>query len=167
LDAFVGVLQRNISNEELLSHARIVLQQITSNSERNAAHIRRIMPPKLARRMGKLESPAPDVAFIMEHYAKQGWGVPAAVAQETVRKFKETFDCNNTSDVVADVVAERAQQKLKETCQACGKTAAELGKNMLKCSACTLAPFYCGSECQKAAWPAHKAECKANRKESR
>jgi hypothetical protein len=50
-------------------------------------------------------------------------------------------------------------------CVACCKTADDLGVERLhRCSACMLARLYCSSECQKACWKMHKAECKANRK---
>jgi hypothetical protein len=55
--------------------------------------------------------------------------------------------------------------RLGEVCVACGKTCADVGmKQLLKCSGCTLAPKYCSAACQKECWPAHKTECKANRK---
>jgi hypothetical protein len=56
-------------------------------------------------------------------------------------------------------------RKVADVCVACGKSAAEVGTTrLLACSGCTIAPKYCGAECQKASWGAHKAECKANRK---
>ena len=52
-----------------------------------------------------------------------------------------------------------------QVCVACGKSAVDVRvKKLLKCSACTIEPKYCSVECQHACWPAHKAECKANRK---
>jgi hypothetical protein len=55
-------------------------------------------------------------------------------------------------------------KEIGQTCMACGKTAADVGaKNLLKCSACTIGPVYCGAACQRASWEAHKTECKANR----
>jgi hypothetical protein len=52
-----------------------------------------------------------------------------------------------------------------EACVMCGKTREQTGlKQLLKCSGCTIAPRYCGAECQKGHWKAHKAECKANKK---
>ncbi len=50
------------------------------------------------------------------------------------------------------------------TCTGCGKTAAEAGlKRLLACSACTIAPEYCGLECQLACWGTHRAECRENK----
>jgi hypothetical protein len=67
-----------------------------------------------------------------------------------------------------DDLASMKQQDLwmsNGACQACGKTSEDVGmKQLLKCSACTLATRYCSAACQKACWGAHKAECKANRK---
>ncbi len=60
---------------------------------------------------------------------------------------------------------EREQRKQAEACMACGKTAASLKmRRLLNCSACTIGPTYCSTECQKACWKSHKVECKANRK---
>ncbi len=61
----------------------------------------------------------------------------------------------------------REQQQQQLACTACGKTTAMLGeKKLLICSACTLAPSYCSVECQRACWKEHKAECKANKKQT-
>ena len=53
-----------------------------------------------------------------------------------------------------------------KACVACGKTCADLGggKKLVKCSACTIEPYYCSVECQKLCWYAHKTECKENKK---
>jgi hypothetical protein len=57
-----------------------------------------------------------------------------------------------------------AKHKSPKVCSACGKSSDEMGKRkMLRCSVCSVAPVYCSTECQHAAWPGHKAECKANR----
>jgi hypothetical protein len=57
-----------------------------------------------------------------------------------------------------------AESRDAEVCANCGKSASKHGVTLLRCSACKIAPTYCGVECQRAAWPGHKAECKANRK---
>jgi hypothetical protein len=57
------------------------------------------------------------------------------------------------------------KSKVRDVCVRCSKTAADEGlRKLLKCSACTIAPLYCSTACQKACWKEHKAECKANRK---
>jgi hypothetical protein len=92
-------------------------------------------------------------------------------------------------DVFVRMVTEREKRIAEEVCAGCGRTAREAEvaaageaglkpageaglkpageaglKRLSRCSACTVAPCYCSSECQRACWPAHKAECKANRK---
>jgi hypothetical protein len=60
---------------------------------------------------------------------------------------------------------EYEERKIREVCVNCGKQAAEMPlQRLLKCSACTIMPAYCSTECQKACWKGHKVECKANRK---
>ncbi|EAU91994.1 hypothetical protein CC1G_05981 [Coprinopsis cinerea okayama7 len=52
----------------------------------------------------------------------------------------------------------RQVQVASDKCKACGKRDAKL----MKCGACK-SVNYCGSTCQKADWPAHKAICKSLR----
>ena len=48
-------------------------------------------------------------------------------------------------------------------CGHCGRTAAEAGApKLMACSGCRVAR-YCSRGCQKAAWPKHKVECRAQR----
>jgi len=44
-------------------------------------------------------------------------------------------------------------------CSGCGKRP-QTGKHLLRCAAC-LVTFYCGAECQRAAWKVHKPACNA------
>lgn len=48
----------------------------------------------------------------------------------------------------------------QDKCDRCGKTQAVLGRKLKKCTACQVT-FYCGKECQKAAWKNHKHVCRA------
>lgn len=61
--------------------------------------------------------------------------------------------------------AAKGEKFLKTACAQCS-----IPKPLLRqpeqgrCSACTLAPWYCSRTCQKAHWAEHKAECRANLK---
>jgi len=44
-------------------------------------------------------------------------------------------------------------------CDECGRTAAAVNTKLMVCSRCHSA-IYCSMECQKAAWPGHKVDCK-------
>ena len=50
---------------------------------------------------------------------------------------------------------------LPHCCALCGKTESELaaGEKLRKCGGCGVVR-YCSGECQKAAWPGHKKECR-------
>jgi len=47
----------------------------------------------------------------------------------------------------------------QDKCDRCGKTQALLGRKLKKCTVCQVT-FYCGKECQKAAWKKHKKICR-------
>jgi hypothetical protein len=65
---------------------------------------------------------------------------------------------------MADFSSEPVTLKWEVACVACGKTSSDVGGGKLaKCAACTVAPRYCSSECQRMCWRAHKAECQANK----
>jgi len=49
----------------------------------------------------------------------------------------------------------------KDQCENCGKTQAVNGSRLKQCQRCNKA-LYCGRDCQKAAWKAHKKVCKSN-----
>ncbi|KAK7707763.1 hypothetical protein SLS63_013683 [Diaporthe eres] len=44
------------------------------------------------------------------------------------------------------------------SCYHCGKIEADLGKKLSRCARCKVAS-YCGQDCQKAHWKAHKPSC--------
>ncbi len=72
---------------------------------------------------------------------------------------------SEATEAMVQAVEEQERMKMAEMCMVCGKTRAELGMQaLLKCSACSIEPKYCSAECQKVAWPSHKAGCKANRR---
>ena len=50
----------------------------------------------------------------------------------------------------------------KAACAVCGRTAGgpDGVRELLRCGRC-LVVEYCGAECQRKAWPAHKRECAA------
>ncbi|KDQ07503.1 hypothetical protein BOTBODRAFT_149196 [Botryobasidium botryosum FD-172 SS1] len=55
----------------------------------------------------------------------------------------------------------QSQRKDYAQCQYCWKSKAD-GITLKKCAACQMEE-YCSRECQKNAWPSHKARCKMNR----
>jgi len=48
----------------------------------------------------------------------------------------------------------------QDRCDHCGKMQSLLGQKLKKCAICQVT-FYCGRECQKAAWKTHKKVCKS------
>jgi hypothetical protein len=84
--------------------------------------------------------------------------------QITPRDSQDWNEHQNADEVMG--VIRKLATKTPRVCEMCGKTAAQLGVRRLQtCSACTIAPTYCGAECQRACWGAHKAECRAHRSE--
>jgi hypothetical protein len=83
-------------------------------------------------------------------------------------EFLEGFKLDGSiSEEMVQEVEERECRRMAQLCVGCGKTREQLDmRPLLRCSACTVAPGYCGAACQKAHWPAHKVECKANRKKT-
>ncbi|KAK0644146.1 hypothetical protein B0T16DRAFT_460228 [Cercophora newfieldiana] len=46
------------------------------------------------------------------------------------------------------------------SCHACGKVAADIGKPLLRCTGCSVAPgWFCNKDCQKKDWRNHKKSC--------
>ena len=63
----------------------------------------------------------------------------------------------------ADAAVKAATRGRRFACAACGALPAQDATPFQKCAACT-AVTYCGKECQRAHWPAHRADCKKLRK---
>ena len=71
-----------------------------------------------------------------------------------------------TNEALLDLLSGRGPTQPPGTvCDHCGKTAAQASVSRLKaCSHCHDVR-YCDAACQTAAWPGHKAACKARRAE--
>jgi hypothetical protein len=140
------VAKHKEKNEHLTTGICLLLDSLSLNHEENTQKIVKLRGIKHIHRVSKNEH--------LEH--------DSDVGPIMLRVFAG-FRSRNLG--LFEAVEERDRQKLAEACVACGKTAGGLGlSRLLRCSACTVAPLYCSSECQKACWKAHKAECKANRK---
>jgi tetratricopeptide (TPR) repeat protein len=63
----------------------------------------------------------------------------------------------------AEAAAKAATRGRSFACAACGALPALKAPAFQKCAACT-GVTYCGKECQRAHWPAHRADCKKLRK---
>ncbi len=140
---------------------RSVFTEMTRKHEENQAYLTRIMSPKQTKLLYKsgfdLQSVVFDeVASADDEFLQEvGWNREAGI---------QWLADDMQKDAIAQKFHVRAQEKQAEACTACGKTAGELGlERLLRCGACTLRPWYCSAECQRACWGAHKAECKANR----
>ena len=98
------------------------------------------------------------------------WVDPHALrhaAEEAEKAFATVPECQNVDQTMINVFAryQRKQEKLGlRTCGNAGCGAVEAHVSQFRtCSACKAA-WYCRPECQRAAWPTHKAECKAARR---
>jgi hypothetical protein len=164
-EVLLALAERVKDNTRVVCWIRTVLTAITSNHQGNRVHLTRIMTPKQNKLLHKSGSElhyffgahsCPDD----DSEALNETGVPRKGMTPLLRWIENDIQ----RDAVAQKFHDRAQEKQAEACTACGKTAGELGlARMLRCSACTLRPWYCSAECQRACWGAHKAECKANR----
>jgi hypothetical protein len=165
IDAVLKVVRKHKSeSQEFLLHTRGILIAMTENNVENTAYLKQAMPGSKAKLLrSAFECGHCLVARAVEqrtrctccHTDQKTW----ARSMNEIKKIVE-----NKSEIIDDVVKEYERLRVTEPCAGCGKTAAVCGlERLMQCSACTIAPKYCSAACQKACWPAHKAECKANR----
>ncbi len=147
----------------VLGVARIALQDLAEDNEANSAYILRVMTQKHAMALAH-DGESSKMVGVTEAVRWLGWS--ESKAKVLARMVDALAAHKARGDIITKALAEykKKQQASEEVCAACGKNTCELGTQMMKCSACIIAPVYCGVACQKAAWPAHRAECKANRK---
>ncbi len=160
ITAIIRATKRHKDSELVLIKAREALNAITRNHEENTEYVKREMSGKQAARMEKftLEKKFGEKLENAGHLPEQD-RISLLQVQEWVRELRMEHD------ITGEVAQSRQRDKLGQRCAGCGRTAGEMGvQQLLKCSVCTIAPMYCGTECQKAQWKTHKAECKANRK---
>ncbi len=116
----------------------------------NAEHMKRVMTPRQAKILGTQDVPygstlldSPGVTALVDKGMLNG-------NMEHIQSCARNTECSFRGDVVAKKLDEREKEKLAEACSSCGKTASEAGlARLLRCSACTIGPLYCGAECQK------------------
>ena len=69
------------------------------------------------------------------------------------------YDLVDYAQLEARFMASQAeQQSAASTCAACGARAGQPGVRLQMCSRCKRVR-YCGPQCQRAHWRAHKARC--------
>ena len=81
-------------------------------------------------------------------------GHPGAIRQ--LRLF-ETMKSLGIDETLNEHVKQEAQLETTR-CSVCLRTAVEVGKPIRKCQRCKCV-YFCGKECQKANWKAHKKVC--------
>ena len=82
------------------------------------------------------------------------WCKKAAAAQPQLYSPQEQQDLKQLSKTTSRLDRALNDQTVRLTCDGCGKP----GLCLKQCSACRIAR-YCSRECQKRAWPEHKAAC--------
>jgi hypothetical protein len=154
-------VSKSEEDEQLNSRTVQMLECITFDHARNLAHWKQAMPTSLAKKLQRAVNACRD------SQNKQDWLRELGIEPETKAEVEAIIQSGLgvNQGVCAKALVMHEIQKIMEQCAGCGKTAASCGMDrLLRCSACTIATGYCGPECQKACWPGHKAECKANRK---
>jgi hypothetical protein len=158
IDVIIRASKLHKDSQSVLHLSREALNIITLNHAENSEYVKQHLSGTLATRMKKTCEEDFQNFFTENKYPKE--------LLDTMRVMMDLKNaCTKGQDITAEVARAREREKLGQKCVVCGKTAAGIGaRQLLKCSGCTIAPLYCGGECQKAHWKTHKAECKANKK---
>jgi hypothetical protein len=166
IDVLLALSERAKNDPQLLFYIRCLLNDISKKHEENTRYIRSVMTAKQAKIPARAE--VPDTTDLKPTSNDTKTLGDRQITQQDVefwQKYMRKRGQFMQTDVAAQKLEERDQEKMSEACIACGQTAEQLGlSRMLRCSACTVSPLYCSAECQKASWSAHKAECRANKR---
>ncbi len=157
IDAILAATNKHKNSQRLMFIAHEALIHVTKDVEVNAEYIKGRMTSKQAARINR--------SSVKDIIPKDKSELPQR-CREWLEAMKLTEEARSKDDdVTAQVAKAYYQEKFGERCVICDKTAEDVSKLRLsRCSACTLGPLYCSTECQKAHWKVHKTECKANRK---
>jgi hypothetical protein len=167
IDALLAVAERYKHSTKMLCIVSRNLAAITANNEKNSACVMKSMTSKQAKILGRFDYGCEakrimqKTASLVTECVRDLLGEDAQhVHLENYAKYWGT-ECKE----VAKRLEVYEEETLAKMCLECGKSAKLLGvQRLTRCSGCTTRALYCSVECQKAAWPKHKAECKANRK---
>lgn len=97
-----------------------------------------------------------DVAFVSGSGLARDLGT--ASVRETIRFYEKRIPCSCLKKRYSE--AKELQPVLMCACTHCGQE--KKRSSLMLCGGCKLEQ-YCGRECQKAAWPAHKVHCALHR----
>jgi hypothetical protein len=168
IDALLVVAERYKDSNKILCVVRSGLTAITVDHAENSAYVMERMSSKQMKIFGRFDHIGAMTTRLQDNASMQNeLGVDPQTQHGTlpVEKIIQTLKEACQEDVVAKRLMAYEEEKRAQVCWACGQSARMLGLPRLqKCSGCTTGASYCTVECQKAAWPKHKAECKANRK---
>jgi hypothetical protein len=188
IDTLLQILAQNKNNSDIQLHAHAALGSIAHSNEANTQAVMRKGGVELASQAAR-KADAFMKLFNLDRNQVKGFSRDNANLQLASRQESAIGLTGQSNDAIKTNVAAEShlgipsrptasceltrtacgsQSAGEMTCVACGKSAADVGASrMLKCSACTIAPKYCSAECQSACWPAHKAECRSNKKASK
>jgi hypothetical protein len=157
MEALLAMVDKVKEDPLIVCSARQALGSMTDGHAENSAYLNKIMSNKQAKILQHSQSAHPALLANSQSY-------PQYFTASEIEQVELRLQTLTEEDTAAQKIFHREKEKKAESCNACGKTAGDLGlARMLRCSACTLRPCYCSAECQRACWGAHKQECKANR----